>query len=141
MPPATRRSRALLAMSALFVASSLAGCLDRALGLAAAPPAPRVGFASGPVVANDGVSGRLAVLGLAVADLECPHDKLEIVAKFERDATNITSLRYLVEGCGQRGLYVEQCGTDTCRYFLASRLSLHPATVPAAASHPDATTP
>jgi len=128
-------------MSALVLASSIAGCGGRVFGLSAGLPAVHAGFASGPVVANDDVSGGLAVLRLAVTDLGCPHDEIEIVAKFERDATNVTTLRYLVEGCGQRGLYVEQCGTDTCRYFLASRLSLHPATVPAATSHPEATTP
>ena len=44
---------------------------------------------------------------------------------FDRRFGNSYSLRYLVEGCGMRALYGEDCThMDACRYVLASRTSL-----------------
>lgn len=59
------------------------------------------------------------------ADLGC--DATRVVATIDRRYANSTSVRYVVEGCGKRGLYVEDCtNTSACRYLLVSIVPIVP---------------
>ena len=62
------------------------------------------------------------------ADLAC--DSTHVVATMDRRSSNNTGVRYVIEGCGKRGLYVEDCKDESaCRYLLVG-------IVPVAASAP-----
>lgn len=82
-----------------------------------------------------------AVLLQASRELACPLGGLRIVAETSRRAINETALRFVVEGCGVRGSYVEECDliagapepgwtivedTIACRDFLVAKLPLQP---------------
>lgn len=50
-----------------------------------------------------------AVLAQASTDLECPTASLRIVVETNRRFLNESAFRFVVEGCGERAGYVEQC--------------------------------
>ena len=50
-----------------------------------------------------------AVLREAVRDLACPMEALRIVAETSRRTVNESAFRFVVEGCGARASYVEEC--------------------------------
>jgi hypothetical protein len=84
-------------------------------------------------------------LQTAARDLSCSLDKVVVVAVLERRYANTATARFVIEGCGERALYVEQCqiGEQTpdlarqgfhgfdgsltslvCRYLLVSRVAI-----------------
>jgi hypothetical protein len=84
-----------------------------------------------------------AVLDVAANDLACPRSSVAVAMKLDRRFANGVSLRYIVEGCGTRALYAEDCSrSSTCEYALASRQSLDtvtpigPAVVPVVSTPP-----
>lgn len=109
----------------LFACLSLlfAGCAGGYSGGAAggAPAAP----------SSDTEEGRRALAERqATRELAC--DEAHVVATIDRRYANSASVRYVVEGCGHRALYVEDCSREsTCRYLLVSVVPVAPA--PAAA--------
>jgi hypothetical protein len=65
------------------------------------------------------------VLDAAARDLTCPRGEVAVAMTFDRRFGNSFSLRYLVEGCGIRALYGEDCERmGACEYVLVSRTSL-----------------
>lgn len=50
-----------------------------------------------------------AVLREATRDLSCPMESLRVVAETDRRFVNETAFRFVVEGCGARASYVEEC--------------------------------
>ncbi len=75
---------------------------------------------------SDSEDGRRALAERAASnDLACA--EAHVVATVDRRYANSTSVRYVVEGCGRRALYVEDCAQpDACRYLLVSLVSLSP---------------
>jgi hypothetical protein len=86
-----------------------------------------------------------AVLTEAARDLACPLKDLRVVRETGRRFRNETAFRFVVEGCGERGGYVEECdlvgeptppgwspmdGALACRYLLVTRLRIAPAPAP-----------
>jgi hypothetical protein len=82
-----------------------------------------------------------AALRTAAGDLGCPLPSLRIEAETGRRYINETAFRFVIEGCGERGGYVEACelvgeptppgwtsidGSLACRYLLVSRVRLAP---------------
>jgi hypothetical protein len=63
----------------------------------------------------------------AVIDLGCPQASV-ISALDIKQTQRRVALRYVIEGCGQRATYIEDC-TDwpRCHYLAASRFSVAPA--------------
>jgi hypothetical protein len=91
------------------------------------------------------------VLDLASKETGCPVNDLRIVAETGRRYVNETAFRFVLEGCGERFGFVEQCevgsaGGDaiavndslSCRFLLVTRLSLAPRAVPSPSSVPPA---
>lgn len=87
------------------------------------------------------------VIDTAAGETGCPVDALRIVGETSRKYLNETAFRFIVEGCGERFGFAEQCGLDLsgkgvipvndslgCRYLLVTRVPLRAATPPAAAS-------
>ncbi|MDF2695251.1 MAG: hypothetical protein K0S65_3634 [Labilithrix sp.] len=79
------------------------------------------------------------VLDQAARETGCPVNDLRIVAETGRRYVNETAFRFVLEGCGERLGFVEQCELDSsgpgtvavndslgCRYILVSRLPLRP---------------
>jgi hypothetical protein len=117
---------------------SLIACV---MGVSCAPyPQPPI-YASSSPASDGGQSVRTAdaqparamtdgergdkVLDVAARDLECARTDVAIVMTFDRRFGNSYSLRYLVDGCGQRALYGEDCSKMTaCEYIIASRMPL-----------------
>lgn len=81
-------------------------------------------------------------LRAAANDLKCPIQDLGVVAETSRRSLNETTLRFVIEGCGRRGSYLETCDLVAdvraamaegwtvvednlmCRYILVASLSL-----------------
>jgi len=64
-----------------------------------------------------------AVLGAASRDLGC--GGVEIVMVFRREYANVAQPRYVVQGCGRRAVYAEDCGHyPRCTYLAVSVVSL-----------------
>lgn len=119
-----------LAHVAALLGAALTGCGGRL-------PTARVYTATG---ANPGSD---AALRSASRDLACPLGELHVestmVPRYDQNA----ALRFLIDGCGQRASYVEDCEVTSgapaspdavrvsdvvwCRYLLVSRVSLRPA--------------
>lgn len=74
--------------------------------------------------------GRRALAEEAMrADVAC--DSTHVVATMDRRYANSTSLRYAIEGCGKRALYVEDCtNMAACRYLLVGIVPLAASTPP-----------
>jgi hypothetical protein len=81
------------------------------------------------------------VLDLAAGETGCPVNELRIVAETGRRYVNETAFRFVLEGCGERLGFVEQCDLGlsgpgavavndslACRYLLVSRVPLRPVT-------------
>jgi hypothetical protein len=86
--------------------------------------------AKGSLPASRGLARRGYPRQTAAADLRCEH--VEIVLVFDRRYANTASVRYVIEGCGQRATYAESCQTyPQCRYLLLSVVS-----IPGAATQP-----
>lgn len=78
------------------------------------------------------------VLDMASKETGCAAEQLRIVAETVRRYVNETAFRFVVEGCGERLGFVEQCDLGTrpdavavndslsCRYFLVTRVSTAP---------------
>lgn len=116
--------------------------------LAAATLALAACFSSGPT--SPTYSGGRAprsdgVLREAERDLGCPLAQLRVVTETGRRFLNETKFRFVVEGCGERTGYVEECdlvgapppagwttidGSLACRWLLVTRLPLAPAPAP-----------
>ena len=87
--------------------------------------------------------GSDAALRSASRDLACPVGDLHIEATLTPRYDQTAALRFLIDGCGQRAGYVEDCEVTAgapasldavrvsdvvwCRYLLVSRVSLRPA--------------
>src|SRR5579871_5437089 len=91
----------------IFAATSTTSCM---------PEGPTEPLPPGTPVAANGDVG--AVLAIASRDLACPAAGVRVVQTYDRRFLNGTDLRYLVEGCGERALYGETCGTSECAYVL-----------------------
>ena len=78
------------------------------------------------------------VIDLASAETGCAHGDLRIVLETDRRFLNETVFRFVLEGCGERLGFVEDCSasepkpdavivndTISCRYVMVSRLPLH----------------
>lgn len=106
----------------IFVASCL-------LGSAACLGGCATGGALGAPVAptSDSEEGRRALAERSAArELAC--DEVRIVATLDRRYANSASVRYVIEGCGHRALYVEDYSRETsCRYLLVSVVPVAPA--------------
>lgn len=78
-----------------------------------------------------------AALREAERDLGCPIAQLRIVVETGRRYVNESSFRFVIEGCGERAGYVEECelvgssapagwttidGALACRYLLVTRV-------------------
>jgi hypothetical protein len=92
-----------------------AGC---SLSIPASQVHPSV--AAAPATPEDSQEARdQTALRTAASDLKC--ERVGIVLMFDRRYANSAYLRYMIEGCGQRGLYAETCATyPQCRYLLVS---------------------
>jgi hypothetical protein len=93
----------------------------------AIPPPPPLDTASLEATARRNAERARAeaertVLGQATRELSCP--QVRVLQMYARPYSNSTSLRYLVEGCGQRALYSESCSSEPCSYFLVLRYSM-----------------
>ena len=139
--PMTLGRAARLTMSGMLVAAC------DPVGVPPAPPASPAGAFSTPhtlgaddmpainrlvsqvttqiaAASSDADRGR-QVLDAAARDLQCPRGEVAVAMTFDRRFGNSFSLRYLVEGCGTRALYGEDCQQmDACEYVLVSRTSL-----------------
>jgi hypothetical protein len=80
--------------------------------------------ASAPASEEDTDESRAeAVLRAASRDLGC--GGVEIVMTFRREYANNAQPRYVVQGCGKRAVYAEDCGHyPRCTYLATSVLSL-----------------
>lgn len=114
------KARALV----LSTIAAVAGCQ-----ISVPPSQLHPSVASALASPEDSVEAReKTVLQTAASDLEC--DRVSVVMTFDRRYSNSASLRYLVEGCGQRAMYAETCETyPHCRYLLASVIAV-PSAVP-----------
>jgi hypothetical protein len=76
---------------------------------------------------SDSEEGRRALAERsAMRELAC--DEVRIVATIDRRYANAASVRYVIEGCGHRALYVEDCSRESsCRYLLVSVVPVAPA--------------
>jgi len=111
----------------------------------------RAGAGAGPLAGWGATAGALALLGCATAaspraarpcsegtaaatvlatartDLGCPAERLAIALELHGTVSKGTA-RFLVDGRGERALYIEACKEappDTCcRYLIASRIPL-----------------
>lgn len=101
----------------LAAGSTILSLLSACNPLDTSPPRLPPGTAFGPN--NDAGP----VLDQSAKDLNCPRDRVTLLQTYNRRALNASVLRYLIEGCGQRALYGEMCGVETCAYLLASRFS------------------
>ncbi len=81
-------------------------------------------------------------LRTASEDLGCAVETMLIATTLERRFSNTSVARYVIEGCGERALYVEQCETSEqpsgegfqpvlggspsfrCRYLMVSRVAI-----------------
>ncbi len=108
--------------------------------VACGPPPPPVtaspDLASAPAGAGTSERARRRLAEeTASGDLEC--NEAQVVAALERQFSNSTTARYVIEGCGKRALYVENCeDLPVCRYLLVSVVPTRsrperPATAPA----------
>ena len=80
--------------------------------------------AAGPTTNTD-ADREQTVLDLAARDLACPRGEVSIAMTLDRRYANGYSLRYVVDGCGTRALYAEDCRQmSACRYLIASRMAL-----------------
>lgn len=108
------RSLALFAVASCLLSS--AACFG---GYASGPAA------GGPVTpTSESEEGRRALAERsATRELAC--DDVRIVATVDRRYANSASVRYVIEGCGHRALYVEDCTRESsCRYLLVSVVPL-----------------
>jgi hypothetical protein len=139
--------RILLPLTGLLAACDLASL---APGMLTAPAsgakepasASATSVSSATSVAGSDERARI-VLDVAARDLACPRDSVALAMTLDRHDEGSFSLRYLVEGCGTRALYGEDCThPDTCRYVLVSRMPvddlerLAPVTVPPSSPRP-----
>jgi hypothetical protein len=127
------------------------------LALAMATLTSCLASTNGPL-AYGGTDSQVDVaLRTASGDLGCALDKVVVVATLERRYANTATARYVIEGCGERALYVEQCQVGevtpdltrqgfhafdgslaslVCRYLLVSRVAIPLGGAPAASSAP-----
>jgi hypothetical protein len=79
------------------------------------------------------------VLEVAARETSCSVSNLRIVAETGRKYVNETAFRFVIEGCGERLGFIEQCALHSlgpesvvvndslsCRYLLVSRVPLRP---------------
>jgi hypothetical protein len=109
---------ARLALATILTTLALEGC-----GPEPPPPppvTPSSALAGSPVSSGDDeASRRAAVTQTAARDLAC--ESVTIVSVLDRRGANGNALRYVLEGCGKRALYLEDCVQyPTCRYLLVS---------------------
>ena len=141
--------RSALVVIVIAVAVAVAGCAPVTSGpsssVAVLSPEPARFAGSSVAPAGDAAARDRAVIATAAGDLGC--DSLRIVSGIDGGrALNGTYLRYVVEGCGQRALYLERCAfppgqvsvvaVDTasiaCEYLLVSTMPLGARHAPAA---------
>jgi len=127
---------------ALAASALLSGC--DVPGTQPVPASPDLSH--GPSVTVPGIiSGRdvgdarrvATVEQTARVDLRCAD--VHTVADFGIDHFQAAVLRFVVEGCGTRALYLEGCQHSVCQYLLVSKLSLATETGPGPAT--SSTTP
>lgn len=107
----------------LVICGASAGCL---FGPTPAHPVLQGAQAS----EDDSEESRAAtVLATAKKDLSCPNPA--VILDFSREYANSAHARFVVQGCGVRALYAEDCREyPRCRYLLLSVLTLGAAPVP-----------
>ena len=126
---ATRGAWRSLVHVAALLGAGLTGCGGRL-------PTARVYTATGENPGSD------AALRSAARDLACPLGELHVEATLVPRYDQNAALRFLIDGCGQRASYVEDCEVTSgapaspdavrvsdvvwCRYLLVSRVSLRP---------------
>jgi hypothetical protein len=83
-----------------------------------------------PATEDDSTEARaVTVLATARKDLACPNPA--VILDFSRDYANSAQPRFVVQGCGVRALYAEDCREyPRCRYLLLSVLTLGAPAVP-----------
>lgn len=106
----------------LPVVAALSGCQ-----ISVPPSQLHPSVASAPASSEDSAEARdRTVLQTAADDLGC--DRVGIVLTFDRRYANSASIRYVVEGCGQRATYAETCENyPHCRYLLVSAVPIRSA--------------
>jgi len=93
-----------------------------------------------PASDGSGESRLSTALRTAAGDLGC--EQVSVVLVLERRYANTSAPRYVIEGCGKRGLYAETCEDyPHCRYLLLSMVPVPgagdaPATSPGAPLKP-----
>jgi hypothetical protein len=118
----SRRSRRAPRRALVVMRDILVLCAALApLACVAAPELPPSPALAGAPAGSwtDENARRAAAVATAERDLAC--GEVAIVAALDRRYLNGTVARYVIEGCGKRGLYVETCEEHPgCQYLLVS---------------------